>query len=385
MNDDSFDRIGRTLQEGGPEAAFRFLAEKFREEKNYSRLFEARLMKKRFDLGLPILQIEPLGHVPEELRKNYNEAVAEAAREAGALFLEDGDIPRAWSYFRAIGESAPVAAALERIELQENIAPIIEIAYHEGVHPRKGFELILSNYGLCRAISSFQQYPGPDGREDCLRLLVRTLHRDLVESLKRSVARSEGQTPETNSIPELIAGRDWLFDDNSYYIDTSHVVSIIQFSIESDDREILSLALELTDYGRCLSPMYQFRGNPPFQHVYEDYGIYLSALMGKDPDQAIVHFRKKLEEAEPSEIDSGTAQVLVGLLARLARYHEAIEVSLRYLRHLDSSQLICLSVPQLCQLAEDYALLMKFSREQRDLLAFTAGALQTTSADVAKK
>ncbi len=384
MDDDSFDRIRGALREGGAEAAFRFLAEKFRKEKNYSRLFEARLMKKRLELGLPILPIDSLGHIPEEMRKSYNDAFVEAAREAGALFLEDGDIPRAWSYFRAIGESAPVASALERIESQENIAPIIEIAYHEGVHPRKGFELILNNYGLCRAISSFQQYPGQDGREDCLRLLASTLHHDLAESLKRAVGRSEERAPETNSISELISGRDWLFEDNNYYIDTSHVISIIQFSIESDDWQILSLALELTDYGRRLSPMYQFRGNPPFQNVYEDYGVYLNALMGKNVDQAIAHFRKKLEEGEPSELDSGPAQVLVGLLTRLGHYHEAVDVSLRYLRHVDPSQLTCLSIPQLCQLAEDYALLTKFSREQGDLLAFTAGALQMTS-DAARK
>ena len=174
------------------------------------------------------------------------------------------------------------------------MAPIIEIAYHEGVHPRKGFELILSNYGICRAISSFQQYPGQDGREECLRLLVRTLHHDLIESLKRAVVRAEGQAPETNNISDLISDRDWLFEDNNYYIDTSHVISIIQFSIESHDREILSLALELTDYGRRLSPMYQFRGNPPFQNVYEDYGMYLQALLDKNVDKAIAHFRDKV-------------------------------------------------------------------------------------------
>jgi hypothetical protein len=383
-NDNSFDVLEQILRDGGPEAAFNFLARKFREEKSYPRLFEARLMKKRYELGLPVLQIEPLNDLPEEARKSYNETFTTAAREVGTLFLEDGNILRAWPYFRAIGENSPVASAIEQLESQEDIAPIIEIAYHEGVHPRKGFELILSNYGICRAISSFQQYPGQDGREECLRLLVRTLHHDLAESLKRAVTRSEGQAPETSSISDLIPGRDWLFEDNNYYIDTSHVISIIQFSIESHDREILSLALELTDYGGHLAPMYQFRGNPPFENVYEDYGVYLRALLGKNVDRGIAHFRNKLANGEPSEVDSGPAQVLVGFLARLNHYREAIEVSLQYLPHLDSSQLTCPSVLQLCQLAEDYEQLMKFSREQGDLLAFTAGALQTTS-DIAQK
>src|SRR5437867_1680259 len=154
-NDNSFDRLEQTLRDGGPEAAFDFLAQKFREEKNYPRLFEARLMKKRYELGLPVLQIEPLSDLPEETSKSYNETFTTAAREVGTLFLEDGNILRAWPYFRAIGENSLVASAIEQLKSQEDMAPIIEIAYHEGVHPRKGFELILSNYGVCRAISSF--------------------------------------------------------------------------------------------------------------------------------------------------------------------------------------------------------------------------------------
>ena len=384
MDDNSFDLLEQTLREGGSEAVFDFLAQKFRKEKNYPRLFETRLMKKRYELGLPILQIEPLNELSEEARKGYNETFAEAAREVGTLFLGDGDIVRAWPYFRAVGESSPVASAIEQLESRDDMAPIIEIAYHEGIHPRKGFELILSSYGLCRAISSFQQYPGQEGRQESLKLLVRTLHQDLIESLKRAVVRAEGQAPETNNISDLISDRDWLFEDNSYYIDTSHVISIIQFSIESHDREILSLALELTDYGRHLSSMYQFRGNPPFQNVYEDYGMYLQALLDKNVGKAIAHFRDKVEVGEPSELDSGPAQVLVGLLTRLKHYREAIEISLQFLNHLDPNQLTCPSVLHLCQLAEDYEQLMKFSREQGDLLSFTAGVLQTTS-DIVRK
>ena len=114
MDDNSFDLLEQTLREGGSEAAFDFLAQKFREEKNYPRLFETRLMKKRYELGLPILQIEPLSELSEETRKSYNETFTEAAREVGTLFLGDGDIVRAWPYFRAIGESSPVASAIEQ-------------------------------------------------------------------------------------------------------------------------------------------------------------------------------------------------------------------------------------------------------------------------------
>ena len=92
-------------------------------------------------------------------RPEYEKAFVQAAREAGELFLAENDIPRAWPYFRAIGEPAPVVAAIERTDEHENMAAIIEIAYQEQIHPRKGFELILKHYGICRAISSVFQYP----------------------------------------------------------------------------------------------------------------------------------------------------------------------------------------------------------------------------------
>ena len=36
----------------------------------------------------------------------------------GNLFLGAGDIPRAWPYFRAIGEPSPVAEAIERLDAE---------------------------------------------------------------------------------------------------------------------------------------------------------------------------------------------------------------------------------------------------------------------------
>jgi len=377
MSDNTFHLVEQALRSGGSEAGFDFLARRFREEKDYPRLFEARLMKKRHELGLPLIQIDQLEDFPNDVRRTYEEGFIQAAREVGNLFLADGNVQRAWPYFRAIGETAPIAAAIEQIESQEEIAPIIEIAFHEGVHPRKGFELILSNYGICRAITSFHQYPGRNGREECLRLLIRRVHGDVVENLQRTISRNEGQAPETRSIPELIAGRDWLFEGNSYYLDTSHVVSVIQFSLELNDRETLALGLELTEYGSHLSSLFQYRGDPPFQNVYLDHGIYLRALLGEGVEEAIRHFRNKLTEGDPSARGSEPAQVLVRLLARLERYAEAIEVSLEHLHPLDPTQLACPSVLQLCQLAGDYTQLMKLAREQGDLLSFAAGVLQT--------
>ena len=379
MSSDAFHLLQDAVESGGSQAGFDFLMKRFKQEKEYHSLFEARLMKQRHELGLPLIEIESLSELPEETQRAYEQAFIEAAREVGNLLLRDGNILRAWPYFRAIGEVKAVAAAIDQFEPQEEedqIEQIIEIAFLERVNPRRGFELILAQYGVCRAITSFGQYPGREGRQDCIRLLVRTLHGDLRETLKRVIAQQEGQPPETESIEEMTRGRDWLFGENQYYIDASHLASVVRFSADLSDPQNLGLALELARFGERLPSQFQSQGDPPFENLYEDYGAYLRALLGEDVENALGHFRGKLLPARGDEEDNGPAQVMVSLLSRLKRHGEALEVSLKHLRGVDSSELTCPSIPQLCQLAGELEQLSEVAHEQQDLLSFAAARLQ---------
>jgi hypothetical protein len=358
--DHMFDLIEQAIRDGGPDAGLNLLAQRLEEEKNYPLLFEARMMQKRNALGLPLVQIGSIDDVPEDKRAAYEKAFTESAREIGSLFLADGEIPRAWPYFRAIGDNTPVAGAIEKLDAaHEELDRIIEIALEERVNPRKGFELMLAHYGICRAITYFEQYPEPKTREECIALLVRTLHHELIENLQRVITQREGSAPDTQNIPTLIAGRDWLFGDMDYYADTSHVIAVIRFALDLHDPEALRLALEICHYGEHLSPQFKYRVDPPFEDVYRDHALYLEALLGENEDAAIDHF-----QAAP--------QVLVALLVRLKRYREAIQFSLEHLGDVPPDQLACPSVLQLCELAGDYDLLKKLARERGDLLSFVA-------------
>src|SRR5262249_40668478 len=148
----------------------------------------------------------------------------------------------------------------------------------------------------------------------------RTLYTDLVESLKRTIAQREGSEPAARSIRELIAGREWLFEDNAYYIDTSHVVSVLRMSLEARDAQVLRQALELAEYGAHLSPMFHYRSDPPFENIYADHAMYLRALTGDDEQGAVAHFRRKVTECDPEQAGTIPAQVLVSLLTRLGRH-----------------------------------------------------------------
>ncbi len=78
--------------------------------------------------------------MPPDTRREYDKAFIDAAREVGWLSLADGNIQRAWPYFRAIGETAPVSAAIREIRFAGRVAErVIEIAFMERVNPYKGF------------------------------------------------------------------------------------------------------------------------------------------------------------------------------------------------------------------------------------------------------
>lgn len=373
MAENVFERLESLLSNRNPESIFDFLEKQFRTDKKYPHLFETLLMRKRREMGLPLIQTGPLD-LPDSQRRDYEESFVRAAREVGALYLADGNVPRAWPYFRAIGETAPVAAAIERIQEMEDVGPIVEIAFYEKVHPVKGFELILNQYGSCRAISSLMQYPGVEGREECLVILVRRLEAELLENLKRTIEQVEGQRPEAQSMSQLVSGRDWLFENHAYYIDTSHIQSALQMSIESKNDETHRRALELAEYATHLSSMYQYAGQPPFEG-FGDYAVYFRTLLGISPEDGVQYFKNKLE-AEDLDRVGNAAQLVVNLLVRLGRHQEALDVFLKYLRQADSTQLTCPNAVQLCQMAGAYDRLKEVSLEDNDLLSFAAASLQ---------
>ena len=385
MDPSLFSWIEQILQNGDAGAAFEKLVERFRKEKQYQQLFDARLMMKRLELGLPLVSQPALADLPKDIQQRYQEAYVQAAGEVGELYLSDGNVPRAWTYLRAIGSTKPVVEALESLEAPDPDTPeqhellgsTIQIAFQEGLHPRKGFELILKHYGMCRAITMFSAYPSEDGREESLRLLVRSLHAELVSNLKRAISGVEGHSPDTDSIPALIAERDWLFENNAQYVDSSHVVSVLRLGGELDDEQSLRLAVEMAEYGSRLGDMFQYMEDPPFERVYDDRGIYLKALLGEDVDEAVKHFEEKAAAVDSDQYGNRPAQVLIELLIRLERYDEAIAVFRRYVSDVAPDDLSCPSLMQLCQMAGDFEQLKQVARDTQDPLGYMAALLQS--------
>lgn len=380
---DLFSWIDEVQRTAGTERAFEELLNRFKRDKQYGSVFHARLMKSRLDLGVALTSNLAIGDLPAELQQRYQDAYLEAAREVGQLLLADGNIAGAWPYFRAVGNVEPVAEALDTIAIDGRAAPdaaeqlgqAIQIAFYEGVNPRKGFELALEHYGICRAITMFSTYPSASGRGEALRLLVRTLHAEIVQNLKRTIAAVEGATPETDSIARLLDERAWLFEHDAQYTDSSHLAGLLRFTLELEDETTLRQAIEIAHYGSHLSPMFQHNDKPPFDR-YEDRAIYLRALIGEEVERAIEHFETKAAECDPELDGTGPAEVLVELLCRLGRHGDAIRAFRRYLGTAAPEHLSCATLPQLCELAGDFEQLKTVAKEQSDPLTYLAGAIK---------
>lgn len=398
----TFDALDQTLRDSGPSAALDLLVQRLEARGDFRGLLDALLLKARHELGLPLVQLGGFSDFPEDKRTSYEERYVESIRAVGSKLLALGDIPGAWPYFRAIGEPDPVVRAIDVFEPADDdprVAPVVEVAFNQGANPRRGFALILKHYGTCSAITAFEQLP----RDEATRLaaadgLVRQLHEHLVSNLRGEIAqRGQPLPPERTTITDLIAGRDWLFSDESYHIDVSHLSATVRVSPLLADPATIALAAELTDYGRQLSTRLRYEGDTPFENVYADHGIYLKALLGQDVEAALAHFRSKLAparveveveaeteadvdlefDAERREHDAAAvAQVLVGLLVRLGRIDEAIGVAAEHLAGIPEAALICPGVSQLCQRAGRPDRLAEIARDQGDLVNYTAALLQ---------
>ncbi|HEY7327692.1 MAG TPA: hypothetical protein VH592_08635 [Gemmataceae bacterium] len=380
MDSTLFNELQRALAAEGADAAVSRLCERLRENKDYASLFYGLLMRKRQQLGVSPVPTGPAADLPESAHAEYEEAIRQAGRHVGELYLQEGQLAQAWAYFRMLNEPEAVRRVLDAYEPKEDedIQTLVQIAFYEGVHPRKGFDWILQRFGLCNAIttlSSQELAHPPEARQYCLQALVRALYTELRERLAAEIERHDGKPPAETSIRELIAGRDWLFGDDFYHIDLSHLSSVVQMSMHLTPCPELDMARELCEYGQRLSGRFVNPGDPPFEDLYRAIGIYLAILAGDNVEDGLAYFRHQAEQADPETIGTYPAQVLVNLLLRLERPAEALAVARKYLAAADNRQLSCPNIVELCRKVGDYRTLAEVSREQGDPVHFLAGLL----------
>jgi hypothetical protein len=205
--------------------------------------------------------------------------------------------------------------------------------------------------------------------------MVRSLYRDLTESVRRQVQQRVPMLSPDASLRELLAGREWIFQGGGYHIDVSHLHSVIRFARSIDPpAEELDLALQMAEYGARLDKPLQYAGEPPFEDFYPAHIEFFKILLGRETDRALQYFRDKLAN-EPDERDKPLlAYVLVDLLIRAGRQDEAVEIAAEYLTNLGDD--VSFSFAELCVESGRLDVLRRVNAERGDLVGYAAALLQ---------
>lgn len=388
MSELTFETIEQCNQSQGAVAALDRLIETLQADKDYHKLFDALLIKKRFEMGVPLVRPTSFDDVPQEKQQEFEEHYVDVARKVGLLFLDQKNIPQAWVYLRTIREIEPVKQAIDELEISrepsEETEELLNIALHEGAHPVKGLEMMLATHGTCNTVTALDQtinQLSPEDRQRAAELLITVLYDDLKQTLQQEVQQKIVSDSPAETIHELIAGRDWIFEDGNYHIDVSHLNAVVRFSrFLNPGNPLLQKATELAEYGARLAEQFQYPADPPFDDFYTAHVQFFKVLADQDRDEGLAYFQNKLESVPEEEDKPMIAYVLVDLLTRIGRLDAAVEPAERYLKNVDESA--GFSFTQLCQEAGRMDVLLNTAREKGDLVAFTAALLQSRSESI---
>jgi len=375
---EAFDRVRAALDQG-PLAAVDTLIAELRQAEDFNNLFYALLLKKRVELGVSPFPTGPASELPPETHEPYEQAIREAGRHVGQLYLDRGNFPKAWAFFRMLNEPEQVQQALESYTPGESddISPFIEIAWQNGLLPKKGFDLILERHGICSAIttvSSSDLNNNPDLRDHCVARLIRSLHEQLSERL-RSDLEGRGMTvPASTSITEMVRMHPELFAEDAYHVDTSHLSSVVQMSLYMPKGPELEKARDLCEYGKRLAPGLKGHGEAPFEETFDDYLAFLDVVAGVNVDANLARFREKAAR-ESAEGSSYSSQVFVNLLVRAGREQDALAAAREFLIAENEQNLICPGVTELARRVGNFEAISEAGQARSDGVQFLSGLL----------
>jgi len=355
---DFYTNLRAAFDSGGGERAVDALADELRNAGEFQQLFYALLLKSRLKLGVSPFPTGPASDLPADAHEAYEAAIREGGRHVGGLHLERGEIAKAWPYFRMLQETEPIKAALlaHVPEADDDVYPLVDIAWQQGVAPELGFDWILDRSGVCSAITmvgSSDFASNPKLRDYCVQRLVQALHAQLRERLAADLIQRGLSGNPDETIADWVKTHPVLTADDAYHIDTSHLSSVVSSAMQLTPGPDLDLARDLAAYGAALSPMLSGTNDPPFEHVYKDYLPYLNAIAGVDVEASLAHFAAKIEPAVADGYQF-PVEVLVNLYLKVNRPADALALARKYLAEEDDARLTCPGVLELARRVGDY-------------------------------
>ena len=352
-------------------------------QKDYHRLFDAKLMRVRQSLGIPLTQPTSLKDIPAEHEVAFREAYTNSAREIGQLFLNDGQLADAWAYFRPINETTPVRDAIAKRATEIGSEPgpqldeLLNLALYEGAHVVEGLKLLLKSHGICNTVTAMGQLLAQmtqDERRQAAAVMVRTIYSDLQHNVRRDAERRQPTLKPGLSLGELVRGREFLFAEGAYHVDVSHLHSIVSFArhlLPSDPE--LKLAIELSQYGAQLAEQLRYPGDVPFDDYYAANEYFLKAVAGMAVDESMQYFIDRLNQESDAADKRMIAFVLVDLGQRVDRVNMALDAAAPHVSRLEDPA--GFSFTSYCVSAKRLDTLQAAARENDDVLAMATALL----------
>jgi hypothetical protein len=340
---DLFQRLSDTAATAGAPAMLAALAADCRTEHRWHSLFDVRMLEARLAAGLPVTG--EIGRLEGAAREAFDERSIAACREAGWPLLEEGHIAAAWMYLRAAAEHEEVVSRLAAIVSRPDLADrdgvrgeAMHLALGEGLDPALGIRLVLEDHGTCSGITAYMQAVArlpAARRRPAADVLVDHLHAECVGRLaeelsEKGIGADAIGRPASSaaSIPDLIAAADRAGLATGLHVDASHLNNVLLIARECTDPAHIGRAWELALYAGHIPPDLLMAGEPPFEELAEAAQLFFAAELGRDIQQAVDFFSRKVSDS-PGE--SLPAEWLVVLLARVGRAGEALQAALEFL------------------------------------------------------
>lgn len=374
----TFDQFDNALSQNGAASALDLVAEEMRQANKPAELYEVLKMRARYEAGLPLMYSDSADDMSDEQRTKLEDGLLDACRQVGQLLIEQGRVVDAWMYLQYLADREASASMIADIEPDEdNVDELVQVLLAEGVDPSRGYQLSLDYYGTCNSITAFHEHVLRHDIEVQRKVagqLVEHLHEELIATLKADIAQQEGDEPAEESLADLLAERDWVMGENNYHIDTTHLSSTVAFGRLCDDPEAIRLALDLTEYGKRLGPVFaEQQGDEPFAEIYPAHNLYFHALLGEQVEEAVEYFHTKANEVDTGEHGLGAIQTYLELLVRLNRREEALTSGLALIPAEGRSLMSASKLFEFAETPEQYEKLAVFFKEQGDMLGYAAG------------
>jgi hypothetical protein len=382
-----FEELNRVNDRTSAIAAAERLAAWFCHRREYHRLFEARKFAARLRAGVPPFFTQRTPQLSTVQNKEIEAELLAACREVGEQLAISGQPGAAWTYLQPLDDLDFVRNVLEQVpRTEETISDLIQICLFERAHPEFGYGLILQELGTCQAISAFDSaFPGLDydQRAALAERLIRHMHRELTSNVRSAISRAAPSTAveiETAELAELLEKHGAAIRQSTPHLDATHLVSAMRIGRLVSTPTAIREALSLARYGELLPSLLQYASEPPFSETYPDHVQYFKALVSGDATEAVARFLERSGTSTSTPDQAAAAEVAVELLLRCGKPEEAAELALRQGPEFGSAGI----APGLIEIAgrlKNPETILKFLREQEDVLAFAAvRLLQASSA-----